>query len=99
MTRNTNMMPMLLLGFTAQAWSQTYTITTVAGAPPVNATSAPGIVLYAPEAIWIDKDDNVCIADSGGRRVLKGKPAPGGRRRGGWRGAGWAVGDGATAAG
>jgi len=77
MMRLNSLSTILLLGFTAQSWSQTYTITTVAGAPPANATSAPGVVLYAPEAIWVDNADFVYIADSGGRRVYKINPTTG----------------------
>jgi sugar lactone lactonase YvrE len=69
--RKSNLLTLLLFGFTALTWGQTFTVTTVAGAAPTNATSVPGIVLYAPEAVWVDNAGVVYIADSGGRRVYK----------------------------
>ena len=68
---------LLLFGFTALSWGQTYTITTVAGAPPVNATSVTNILLYTPEAVHIDRTGMIYIADSGGRRIYKINPTTG----------------------
>src|SRR6516225_4346194 len=72
--RKSNLLTLLLFGFTALSWGQTYTITTVAGAAPANATAVPGIILYAPEAVHIDKAGMIYIADSGGRRIYKIDP-------------------------
>ena len=73
--RKSNILTLLLFGFTALSWGQTFTVTTVAGAPPTNAVALPGVVLYAPEAVHIDAAGFIYIADSGGRRIYKIDPS------------------------
>ena len=73
--RKSNLLTLLLFGFTALSWGQTFTVTTVAGAPPTNAVSVPSILLYAPEAVHIDAAGFMYIADSGGRRIYKIDPS------------------------
>ena len=73
--RKSNILTLLLFGFTALSWGQTFTVTTMAGAnPSVSAVALPGIVLYTPEAVHIDKAGMIYIADSGGRRIYKIDP-------------------------
>ncbi len=73
--RKSGLLTLLLFGFTALSWGQTFTVTTLAGAnPAVNAAGVPSIVLYAPEAVHIDAAGNIYIADSGGRRIYKINP-------------------------
>ena len=73
--RKSGLLTLLLFGFTALSWGQTFTVTTIAGANPATAAvSVPGIVLYTPEAVHIDAAGNIYIADSGGRRIYKIDP-------------------------